>query len=179
MLFCCFLPNNPPTIALEKFEDTKGVIRSRKPKNQTMQWPKEKGRTTRIIINGWMQVSGGVSSSCYTNGTRRVVLVQTRSHFLTFWLNFFSTKFDIYFYYYSINTNIFTFYKICFCQPYIFCGAFVVDIRLRLSTNDNHKVTVEMKIWFSALKVLYNGNIYCSWHQYCYSLMTVVPWTLF
>ena len=33
------------TVNKEKFEDAKGVIRSRKSEGQTIQWPEEKGQT--------------------------------------------------------------------------------------------------------------------------------------
>ena len=77
----------------EEFEDTKGVIRIRKSKEKTTQWPKKKGkknkqrftkhthktkdRVTRtpLKIGVELKWSRRTSSSCSTSGTCRVNLV--------------------------------------------------------------------------------------------------------
>ena len=110
-------------------------------------------------------------------------LFKTRRHFLTFWLIVLALN--------SISTFIITAQTPLFLHliKYVFVNRISSAVHL-LSTLDCVypqmtiicgfiKMTAEIKIRFSALKVLYNGNIYCSWHQYCYSLLTIVPWTLF
>jgi len=80
-------------VLYEEFEDTKGVIRIRKSKKQTTQWPKEKGqkdkqrstkhthktkdRVTRTPLNtgAELRCSSRVSSSRSSSGTRRVNIV--------------------------------------------------------------------------------------------------------
>jgi hypothetical protein len=77
----------------EEFEDTTGVVRIRKSKQKTTQWPKEKGqknkqrftkhthktkdRVTRtpLKIGVELKWSRRTSSSCSTSGTCRVNLV--------------------------------------------------------------------------------------------------------
>jgi hypothetical protein len=55
----------------EEFEDTKGVIRIRKSKKKTTQWPKEKGQRTNNDLQNIHMCSGWVGSSCSSSGTRR------------------------------------------------------------------------------------------------------------
>ena len=111
-------------------------------------------------------------------------LFKTRRHFLTFWLIVLALNSISTFIIITAQTPIFL-----HLIKYVFVNRISSAVHL-LSTLDCAypqttiicvfiKMTAEIKIRFSALKVLYNGNIYCSWHQYCYSLMTIVPWTLF